>query len=384
MAGQKRDYYEALGLSKGAGDAEIKKAFRKLAKENHPDVNPGNAEAEARFKEINEAYEVLSDPDKKAKYDQFGHAGVDPNFAAGGGPGGAGFDGFGGFGGMEFDLGDIFGSFFGGGFGGGAGRNAPRKGENIHLNITASFEEAAFGCEREVIVPTIMDCERCHGTGAAEGTTPEVCPRCKGTGSVQTQRRTAFGVMNTAGPCPQCHGTGKIIRQPCETCKGKGKVRKKQKVKITIPPGIDDGQTISLRGKGNAGQNGGPAGDLLVTVNVRPHPMFEREGVHIHSEIHISVIQAILGDEIEVATLDGKVKYTVPEGTQSGTVFRLKGKGIPYLQTSGRGDQFVTAVVDIPKGLDAKQKELLEKFGESISETAADGGKDGFFRKKKK
>jgi len=383
MAGQKRDYYEVLGLSKGAGDAEIKKAFRKLAKESHPDVNPGNAAAEARFKEVNEAYEVLSDSDKKAKYDQFGHAGVDPNFGAGG-PGG-GFDGFGGgFGGMEFDLGDIFGSFFGGGFGGGAGRNAPRKGESIHVDVTVSFQEAAFGCERTVTVPTIIDCETCHGTGAAPGTTPEICPQCKGTGTVQTQRRTAFGMMNTAGPCPKCHGTGKIIHTPCETCKGRGKVRKNQNITVHIPAGIDDGQTVSLRGKGNAGVHGGPAGDLLVTVNVRPHPMFERDGFSVRSRIHVSVVQAILGDTLEVETLDGNVTYTIPEGTQSGTVFRLKGKGIPYLQSSGRGDQFVTVAVTIPGGLNDTQKELLEKFGESIGQTAAGSGKDGFFRKKKK
>ena len=384
MAGPKRDYYEVLGLKKGASDSEIKKAFRKLAKENHPDVNPGNDEAEAKFKEINEAYEVLSDADKKAKYDQFGHVGVDPNYGAGGG---GGYHGGGGFGGMDFDLGDILGSFFGGGggFGGGtASRNAPRKGENIHLQMTVSFEEAAFGCEREITVPTIVDCESCRGTGAAAGTTPETCSQCRGTGSVQTQRRTPFGVMSTPGPCPKCNGTGKIIHKPCETCKGKGKVRKSQKLSVKIPAGIDDGQTVSLRGKGNAGQNGGPVGDLLVTVGVRPHPLFERDGTSIHSRIHVSVVQAILGDELEVVTLDGKVKYTVPDGTQSGTVFRLKGKGIPHLHGSGRGDQFVTVVVDIPGGLSGEQKELLAKFGESIGQTAGGAGKEGFFRKKKK
>ena len=387
MAGPKRDYYEALGLSKSASDSEIKKAFRKLAKESHPDVNPGNAEAEARFKEINEAYEVLSDSEKKAKYDQFGHAGVDPNYSAGaGGYGGSYGGGFGGgFGGMEFDLGDILGSFFGGGgFGGSANRNAPRKGENIHLEMTISFEEAAFGCEREINPPTIVDCETCHGTGAAEGSTVETCSECRGTGSVQTQRRTAFGVMSSPSPCPKCKGEGKVIHKPCATCKGRGKVRKSQKMSVKIPAGIDDGQTVSLRGKGNAGQNGGPPGDLLVTVNVRPHPNFERDGTHVHSRLHISVVQAILGDEVEVETLDGKVKYTVPEGTQSQTVFRLKGKGIPHLHGNGRGDQFVTVVVDIPDGLNGEQKELLKKFGESIGQSAAGGGKEGFFRRKKK
>jgi len=386
MAGQKRDYYEVLGLSKNASDAQIKKAFRKLAKEHHPDVNPDNQAAEARFKEINEAYEVLSDSDKKAKYDQFGHAGVDPSYGAGPGSGGS-YGGYGGgFGGMDFDLGDILGSFFGGGgFGGGtANRNAPRKGENIHMEMGLSFEEAAFGCEREVTVPTIVDCETCKGSGAAAGTAAETCSQCKGTGSVQTQRRTAFGVMSTSGPCPGCNGTGKIIRQPCETCKGKGKVRKNQKLTVKIPAGIDDGQTVSMRGKGNAGTKGGPAGDLLVTVNVRPHPVFERDGYSVHSRIHVTVVQAILGSELEVDTLDGKVKYTVPEGTQSGTVFRLKGKGIPHLHSSGRGDQFVTVIVDIPKGLNGTQKELLEKFGESMGMTATESGGGGFFRRKKK
>ncbi|MCL2569237.1 MAG: molecular chaperone DnaJ [Oscillospiraceae bacterium] len=381
MAGQKRDYYEVLGLKKGASDSEIKKAFRKLAKQNHPDVNPDNDAAEARFKEINEAYEILSDADKKSKYDQFGHAGVDPNYGAGPGAGGYGGGFGGGFNGMEFDLGDIFGSFFGGGFGGStANRNGPRKGESIHLDEIISFEEAAFGCERELNVPTIVDCETCKGTGAAPGTTPEVCSQCHGTGSVQTQRRTAFGVMNTASPCPKCHGAGKIIPKPCETCKGKGKVRKHQKISVKIPAGIDDGQTISVRGKGNAGVNGGPAGDLLVTVQVRPHPVFEREGARVYSKIHVSVVQAILGDELEVDTLDGKVKYTMPEGTQSGTVFRLKGKGIPYLNANGRGDQFVTVVVDIPGGLNAEQRELVAKLGESMGQKATK--KAGFFKRK--
>jgi len=287
---------------------------------------------------------------------------------------------------MDFDLGDILGSFFnGGGFGGGAqSRTAPRKGENLYRDLAISFEEAAFGCEREITVPTIVDCESCRGSGAAPGTTPETCPQCRGTGSVQPQRRTAFGVMNTPGPCPKCNGTGKIIHQPCETCKGRGKVRKSQKLTVKIPAGIDDGQTVSLRGKGNAGQNGGPPGDLMVTVSVRPHPVFEREGYRVLSQIHVSVVQAILGDELEMDTLDGKVKYTVPEGTQSGTVFRLKGKGIPHLQSSGRGDHFVTVVVDIPGGLKQEQKELLRKFGESIGQSAAGAGKEGFFRKKKK
>ena len=377
MAGQKRDYYETLGLQKDADEAQIKKAFRRLAKENHPDVNPDNQEAEARFKEINEAYEVLSDADKKSKYDQFGHAGVDPNFGAGGGYGGGHGGGF--HGGMDFDLGDIFSSFFGGGFGGGtSNRNAPRKGENIRVSLTISFEEAAFGCEREITVPTIVDCETCHGTGAAAGTTAETCPTCHGTGTIQTARRTPLGVMSTSEPCPTCHGTGKVIKTPCEKCKGRGKVRKQQKIKVTIPGGIDDGQTVSLRGKGNAGSKGGPPGDLLVSVRVRPHPQFARDGYSVYSEARVSVVQAMLGAEIEVDTLDGKVKYTVPDGTQSGTVFRLKGRGIPHLNHSNRrGDQYVTVVVEIPGALSAEQRDLIEKFGESL-------GHKGSFKKKRK
>jgi len=380
MAGQKRDYYAVLGLSKGAGDGEIKKAFRKLAKEHHPDVRPDDKAAEARFKEINEAYEVLSDADKKAKYDQFGHAGVDPNFGAGAGAGAGGGYG-GGFSGVDFDLGDIFSSFFGGGgFGGAsAGRTGPRKGENVHFGVDISFQEAVFGCERVITVPTIVSCDVCKGTGAAGGSTPETCPTCHGTGTVQTQQRTAFGVFNSSAPCQQCGGTGKIIKNPCTTCKGKGKVRKNQKITVKIPAGIDDGQTVSLRGKGNAGANGGPAGDLLVTVRVRSHPNFEREGYSVHSGHHVSVVQAILGDELEVETLDGKVKYMIPAGTQSGTVFRLRGKGIPYLNAKGRGDQYVTVTVDIPGKLTAEQSALVEQLGETMGQRVSDKK-----RKKKK
>jgi len=376
MAEQKRDYYEILGLTRGASDADIKKAFRKLAKENHPDLNPDDKAAETRFKEINEAYEVLSDADKKAKYDQFGHAGVDPNFGAGGFGGGGG-----GFGGMDFDLGDIFDSFFGGGSSS-RNRNAPRKGDNIHTNITITFEEACFGCEKEIGIFTIVECDKCGGSGAAEGTTAEVCSECGGTGSVKVQQRTAFGVMSSTTTCKKCGGAGKIIHQPCTKCKGKGKVRKQQKVTIKIPAGIDDEQTVSLRGRGNAGLNGGPSGDLLVTVSVKRHPSFERDGYSILTRINISIAQAILGAEVEVPTLDGKVKYNIPEGTQSGTTFRLKGKGVPYLNSSGRGDHFVTAVVQIPKNLTKEQKEALEKFSEAMGEEISES--KGFFDKRKK
>ena len=349
MAEEKRDYYEVLGLSKGASDDEIKKAFRKKAKENHPDLHPGDKDAEARFKEVNEAYEVLSDSEKKARYDQYGFAGVDPNYGAG-----AGFDGgFGGFG------------------GGSARRNGPRKGENVRVGVTITFHEAAFGCEKEITVSRVESCDACKGSGCEPGTTAETCSHCKGTGTVRTAQRTPFGMMQSTQECPNCHGTGKIIHQPCSKCRGNGVVRKQKKVAVNIPAGIDDDQTISLRGQGHAGSNGGPAGDLLITVTVIPDPFFTREDFSVLCDMDISVTQAILGCELEVPTLDGKVKYNVPEGTQSGTVFRLRGKGIPYLRGSGRGDQYVTVNVVIPKGLSKEQKELLKKFDEAMGGDAA-------------
>ena len=374
MAEQKRDYYEVLGVSKTAQEAEIKKAYRKLAKENHPDLHPGDREAENRFKEINEAYEVLSDPDKRAKYDQYGHAAFDPGFGAGGG----GFEGFGGF-----DFGDIFESFFGGSRSS-HNPNAPRRGENIRTAATVTFEEAAFGCEREISVGRVEKCEECGGSGCANGTTPEICPTCRGTGSVRTQQRTPMGIFSSSAPCSKCGGTGRIIHQPCQTCKGKGAVRKQRKINVSIPSGIDDAQTISLRGQGHAGSNGGPAGDLLVTIRVSPHEFFERDGNSVLLNIPISIVQASLGAEIEVPTLDGKVKYTIPEGTQTGTVFRLRGKGIPNLQSSGRGDQFVTVNVQTPKNLTAEQKELLRQLGTSMGEQSGSSKRNNIFDKRKK
>jgi molecular chaperone DnaJ len=374
---EKRDYYEVLGVQKGASADEIKKAYRKLAKENHPDLHPGDKAAEERFKEINEAYEILSDEDKRAKYDQYGHAAFDPNAGFGGG-----FDGFGGFG----DLGDIFGDLFGGfGFGGSTrarNPNAPRQGENLRASVSISFEEAAFGCQKEVTVGRVEKCPDCGGNGCAPGTTPEICPDCKGSGQVRTTQRTPFGMTQTMSACPKCRGTGKIIHQPCKTCRGAGSVRKQQKIKVTIPAGIDDEQTISLRGQGNSGINGGPAGDLLVTVIVRPHARFERDGTSVLLEQEISYAQAALGAEVEVPTLDGPVKLTIPEGTQPGSVFRLRGKGIPYLRGSGRGDQFVTVRLAVPKNLSSSQKELLRQFAASMGEL--DGGKSTIFGKKKK
>ena len=355
----KRDYYEVLGVAKGASDDEIKKAYRKLAKQYHPDLNPGDTAAEAKFKEVNEAYEVLSDKDKRAKYDQFGHAGVDPNFGAGGF--GGGFD-------MgDLDLGDLFGSFFGGGFGGGSRRanpNAPKKGASLRANLTLDFLEAVFGCEKEINLTRSESCDSCHGTGCEPGTTPEVCPDCGGSGTVRTQQRTPFGVMSSTASCPRCHGSGKIIHQPCKACRGEGQVRKTRKVSVSIPAGIDDGQAVSLRGQGNSGINGGPAGDLLISVSIRPHPKFQREGTSIYLDQPVSFAQATLGCELEIDTVDGKVKWNLPSGTQPDTTFRLRGKGVPVLNSRGRGDQFVTVKVQVPTSLTKEQREALEKFDE--------------------
>ena len=379
MAEQKRDYYEVLGVSRGASEDEIKKAYKKMARKYHPDLNPGDKTAEEKFKEVNEAYEVLSDADKKARYDQYGHAGVDPNFGAGGF--GGGFDGSFDFG----DLGDIFGSFFGGGFGGGrrTNPNAPQRGESIRMSIAISFEEAAFGCEKAVTVERYETCDTCHGTGCAPGTTAEVCPDCHGTGTVQVRRQTPMGVFATSSPCPKCGGKGRIIHQPCKDCRGSGMVRKKKTIQASIPAGIDNGQTISIRGQGNAGKNGGPAGDLLITITVRPHELFRREGTSVLCEAPITFTQAVLGAELEIPTIDGKVKYTLPEGTQSGTTFRLKGKGIPSINGRGRGDQYVTVYIETPKNLNKEQKEALKKFAETMGESNYEEQKK-FFKKFKK
>ncbi len=374
---EKRDYYEVLGVKKGASEDELKKAYRKLAKENHPDLHPGDKECEARFKEINEAYEVLSDPDKRAKYDQFGHAAFDPSQGFGGG-GFGGFEGFGGFG-------DIFSDIFGGGFGfgGGGGRNpnAPRKGDNLRATVNIKFEEAAFGVKKEVFVAKIEQCPDCKGTGCAEGTTAEICPDCKGSGTVMSTKRTPFGMVQSSEQCPKCKGRGKLIHTPCKTCRGMGSVRRQHKVTVSVPAGIDDGQTISLRGQGNAGVNGGPAGDLLITVLVQPHARFERDGASILLEQEVSFAQAALGAEIEVPTLDGKVKLNIPEGTQTGTTFRLKGKGVPFLRNGGRGDQFVTVKVAVPRGMSSAQKDALRRYAETMGDTVE---QKNIFGKRKK
>ena len=373
---EKRDYYEVLGIQKGASEDEIKKAYKKLARKYHPDMNPGDKEAEEKFKDVNEANEVLSDPEKKARYDQFGFAGVDPNYGAGAGGGayGGGFD----FG----DLGDIFGSFFGGGFGGQRRNpNAPQRGESIRASVSISFTEAAFGCEKSVTIERSEQCPTCKGSGCAPGTTPEICPDCHGSGTVQTRRQTPMGVFASNGPCRKCGGTGRLIHQPCSDCRGSGAVRKRRTIKVNIPAGIDHGQTISLRGQGGAGKNGGPAGDLLITVMVQPHEIFRRDGVDVFCEAPITFTQAVLGAELEIPTIDGKVKYSIPEGTQTGTVFRLKGKGVPVLNGRGRGDQYVTVVIETPRSLNKEQKEALRRFSETLGENNYEKRKS-FFKKK--
>ena len=377
----KRDYYEVLGVNKGATDDEIKKAYRKLARKYHPDLNKDNPEAAEKFKEIGEAYEILSDKDKRARYDQFGFAGVDPNYGAGQG---GGFGG--GFGFEDVDLGDIFGSFFGGGFGGGGSRtnraNAPRQGESIRRTVMLSFEEAAFGCEKEIEIERVEQCTECGGTGAEKGYTPETCSNCHGTGTVKQTQRTPFGAFSSTGPCPNCRGTGKIIKKPCKKCRGTGQERRSRKLSVKIPAGIDDGQCVALRGQAGAGVNGEPAGDVIVTVSIRPHPLFQRDGYDVWCEVPISYAQACLGDKLIVPTIDGKVEYTMPAGTQPGTVFRMRGKGIQAVNGRGRGDQFVKVTLEVPKNLSDHQKELLRKLEDS--DTAQNHPQRKSFRDKMK
>lgn len=357
----KRDYYETLGINKGASADEIKKAYRSLAKKYHPDMNPGNAEAEQKFKEINEAYGVLSDPDKKSKYDQYGHAAFDQTSGFGGG-------GFGGFGGFDFDMGDIFSSFFGGGSSSSRRANAPQQGDDIGVRIILSFEEAFFGCKKEVSYARIQKCSDCGGSGAEKGTSAEKCTKCGGSGTVRVQQRTAFGVMQSTTACPDCKGTGKIIKTPCQNCKGKGMVKINKKLEVTIPAGIDDGQRIALRDQGNDGRNGGAAGDLIIQVSVRPHAVFERDGKDLYCEIPITFAEAALGATIKVPTMEGEVDYTIPEGTQTGTMFTVKQKGVPDVNGRARGHLYFKAIVETPKNLSDEQKKLLRSFAESCQE----------------
>ncbi len=381
MAENKRDYYEVLGVKKDASADEIKKAYRKGAMKYHPDRNPGDKEAEAKFKELGEAYEVLSDADKKARYDQYGFAGVDPNFGGpGGGAYGSGFGGFGDFG----DLGDIFGEFFGGGRSSGGNRqNAPRRGENIMTRLELTFEEAAFGCEKEVSAQRIENCASCNGTGSADGII-ETCQQCRGTGQVRTVQNFMGMQMQSSTTCPSCNGRGKIIKTPCNTCKGKGKVRRTNKVKVNIPGGVDAGQSVRRRGEGNVGSNGGVSGDLLVEILIKRHPIFTRRGMDVFCEVPITFTQAALGAEIEVPTLDGKVKYEIPEGTQTGREFILREKGIPDIDNPRRrGAHRFTVVVETPTHLTREQKDLLRQLDGSLDETPKrksflDGLKDLF------
>lgn len=382
MADQKRDYYEVLGVAKTASDDELKKAYRRLAKQYHPDMNPGNKEAETKFKEVNEAYEVLSDKDKRAKYDQFGHAGVDPNFGGGG---------FGGFDMGDIDLGDIFGSFFGGGFGGGFGGqrradpNAPQRGSSLRASITITFAEAMAGCTKELSLTRTESCDTCHGTGCAPGTTAEVCSTCRGTGQVRIQRGAGGFAFSTSAPCSKCRGTGKIIHQPCPDCRGAGQIRRQRKIKVRVPAGIDHGQTISMRGQGNGGANGGPAGDLLVVVAVTPDPRFERDGSDLYTVHTVSFVQAALGGEIQIEGIDGPIKHNLPAGTQPGSRITLRGKGAPSVTGRGRGDLFVSIQVQVPTNLTGQQKDALLAYAEAMGEgSPAPTPVKDFFKKKKK
>ena len=373
----KRDFYEVLGLDKSADDAAIKKAYRSLAKKYHPDLNPGDKTAEEKFKEVNEAYAILSDPEQKAKYDQFGHAAFDP---ASGGYGGGGFGGFGDFG----DIGDIFSSMFGGGFGGFGGssrrRNAPVQGDDIGVHITISFEEAAFGTKKEITYNRIQKCPDCDGKGAAKGTSPETCSKCQGSGQMRVTQRMGGMAFQTTTTCTGCNGKGTIIKTPCTNCNGKGMIKVSKKLEVNIPAGIDDGERIALRGQGCDGRNGGATGDLILSVNVKRHSIFERDGYDIYCEVPITVVEATLGAEIDVPTLEGKVKFKIPEGTQPGTRFSLKQKGITMINSQRKGDLYFDVNVEIPKNLSEKQKEHMRAFAEEVGENNY-AKKSGFFKK---
>lgn len=359
---EKRDYYEVLGLNKGATEAEIKKAYRKLAMKYHPDKNPGDKVAEENFKELNEAYSVLSDADKKSKYDRFGHAGVDPN-AGFGGAGGFG----GGFSGGFDDIFDMFGGMFSG-FGGGARqqRNGPRRGRDLQRNITISFEEAAFGVKKEVSVNKLVKCKTCDGAGTAPGTSKHTCSKCNGSGTVTSTSRTPFGQFQTQHACPDCNGTGEIIDKPCPDCGGSGSVRKTIKIDVNIPAGVDNGSVIPIRGQGEPGANGGPAGDLYIAISVEHHKLFERQGADLFLEIPITFDQAALGDDITVPTLSEKVSYKVPAGTQPGTVFRLRGKGIKNIKTGRMGDLYIKVSLEVPTKLSSKQRKAIEAMRDCV------------------
>ena len=372
----KKDYYEVLGLKKGATDAEIKKAYRQMAKKYHPDLNPDDPEAEAKFKEVNEANDVLSDPEKKARYDQFGFAGVDPSYGAGAGTGGSG--GFGGFGGFTggfssaggVDLGDIFDNIFGGGFSSGSrtSPNSPRRGSDIVVSLSISFMEACKGLVHDIEINRIEECDECGGSGAKKGTQAKTCPDCHGTGKINVRQQTMFGMMQSTRACSKCMGKGKIIDSPCPKCNGSGVYQKKVTISVNIPAGISDGQTIRLSGKGNAGTNGGPRGDLKVRISVRPDKVFERDGDNIIIEVPLTYTQAALGAEIDIPTIDGTMKYTIPAGTQPGKVFTIRGKGVQHCQRNGRGDELIQVSIEVPTNLNRKQKDALQAFESTLED----------------
>lgn len=380
MAEQKRDYYEVLGVDKNADDATIKKAYRQLAKKYHPDMNPGDKEAEVKFKEASEAYAVLSDPDKRRQYDQFGHAAFEGG--AGGGAGGFDFNGA--------DMGDIFGDIFGDLFGGGRGRranNGPMQGANLRTQVRVTFEEAVFGCDKEIELTLKDECSSCHGTGAKPGTSPVTCPKCGGKGQVVYTQQSMFGMVQNVRPCPDCNGTGKIIKEKCPDCYGTGYIASKKKISVTVPAGIDNGQSIRIRGKGEPGVNGGPRGDLLVEVIVARHPIFQRQDMNIYSTAPISFATAALGGTVRIKTVDGEVEYDVKAGTQTDTRVRLKGKGVPSLRNKNtRGDHYVTLVVQVPTDLSRDAKEALRAYDDIVNGKNPEKpgkGKKGFFDKMK-
>ena len=368
----KKDYYEVLGVSKGASDDELKRAYRQLAKKYHPDMNPGDKEAEIKFKEVNEAYEVLSDSEKRQKYDRYGHAAFDPSMG-----GGAGFGGFEGFGG-GFNFGDIFGDIFGGG---GRTRSNVIDGDDIEARVTITFEEAMFGCKKDISFARIEGCSECGSTGAEKGTKPEKCATCNGTGSVTVQQNIGFGYINSQRACQNCRGTGKIIKNPCKNCNGKGFIRVNKKMEVSIPAGIDTAQRIILRGQGSAGRNGGANGDLFINVRVLPNDIFERDGSNLYCDVPVSFAEATLGAEIDIPVVGGKTeKFRIPEGTQSGTKFTVRGKGAPDVNTKRKGDLIITVNVETPKNLSKEQKDLLKKFSDSLDDKNS-GKRQGFFKK---
>jgi len=352
---EKRDYYEVLGVEKTCTDEELKKAYRKLAMKYHPDRNPDDKEAEEKFKEANEAYAILSDADKRRQYDQMGHAAFEQ-----GGYGAGGAQGFGGF-----DFGDIFSTFFGGGGGGSAARNGPQRGDDLDVRVSISFEEAAFGCKKEISYNRIECCSKCGGNGAAEGSHPETCPHCRGTGQRKVVQNTMLGSFQTVRICDDCRGTGKIVKNPCKNCRGTGYVRLTKKLEVSIPAGVGNGQRIVLRSQGDDGRNGGAPGDLYVLVQVREHSVFRREGYDLHCDVPLTFVEATLGAEIEVPTLEGNMKYNIPEGTQTGTTFTVKGAGVQMLNGKGKGNLYFTVTVETPRNLNDNQRALLSKFAES-------------------